>query len=180
MFNLISVLGCWPGVDSRIAVKQPEVCFVNDFNRVAAWLGNNTDVIETLTYSIRNSYIAMIRWIWESLPGKWQPEQTIMQPHKFNYWNSSCSNLLLCCIYFLFLQFVWQLRCGRDTKSPPLLLYVNLLTVSFVSFWARVPCSHVACAFYGIEDLCPICHLPSGLCGGSSGLSPGVVCPGDS
>lgn len=50
VFNLISVLGCWPGVDFRIAVKQPEVCFVKDFNRVAAWLGNNTDVIETSTY----------------------------------------------------------------------------------------------------------------------------------
>lgn len=40
-------------------------------------------------------------------------------------------------------------------------------------------CHHVACTFYGIQDICPICYLPRGLRGGSSRLSFGVVCPGD-
>lgn len=44
---------------------------------------------------------------------------------------------------------------------------------------AKAVCSHVACSLDSVTDLCPLRDLPRRLCGGSSGLPPGVVCQGD-
>lgn len=47
------------------------------------------------------------------------------------------------------------------------------------SLGAKVVCSHVTCGLDSATYICPLCDLPCCLCGGSSGLPPGVVCQGD-